>query len=157
MSRYTAERQSSDVPSFRHSRLNTGAGKTRTASATQMRIVIVEWRIRKGQEEAFLDYWSEKESIEDRSGLVGEYLSHVEDQRDCQWITLEFGEDWTTFVNVGFWSDAEAFRREVGPKIDDTRPPQPFEHQKRRRTFLCPDRWRVGGAALPETSHTLVH
>ena len=58
----------------------------------QMRIVIVEWPIRKGHESAFMDYWSRNEAIEDRSGLIGEYLSHVEDQKDCQWITLEFGE-----------------------------------------------------------------
>lgn len=122
-----------------------------------MRIVIVEWRIKKGQESAFMDYWSHNEAIEDRSGLIGEYLSHVETQNDCQWITLEFGEGWTTFVNVGFWSDADAFRRQVGPKIDDTRPPLPFEHEKRRRTFLCPDRWRVGGSTLPAESHELVH
>ena len=134
----------------------TGPKSVRVSGA-RMRIVIVEWRIRKGQEAAFLDYWSENEAIEDRSGLIGEYLSHVENQMDCQWITLEFGTEWTTYVNVGFWSDADAFRQQVGPKIDDRRPALPFEYEKRRRTFLCPDRWRVGGAALPAASHDLVH
>ena len=128
----------------------------RRASGAQMRIVIVEWRIKRGQEAAFLDYWSQNEAIDDRSGLIGEYLSHVEDQKDCQWITLEFGDGWTTYVNVGFWSDADAFRREVGPKINDQRPALSFEHEKRRRTFLCPDRWRVGGTMLPAMSHGLV-
>ena len=128
----------------------------RRASGAEMRIVIVEWRIKKGHEAAFLDYWSKNETIEDRSGLIGEYLSHVEDQKDCLWITLEFGESWTTYVNVGFWSDAAAFREQVGPKINDQRPALPFEHQKRRRTFLCPDRWRIGGTMLPATSHGLV-
>ncbi len=128
----------------------------RRASGAEMRIVIVEWCIKKGQEPAFLDYWSKNEAIEDRSGLIGEYLSHVEDQKDCLWITLEFGEGWSTYVNVGVWSDAAAFREQVGPKINDQRPALPFEHQKRRRTFLCPDRWRVGDAALPAMSHGLV-
>ena len=128
----------------------------RRASGAQIRIVIVEWRIKKGQEAAFLDYWSQNEAIDDRSGLIGEYLSHVEDQKDCQWITLEFGDGWTTYVNVGFWSDADAFRREVGPKINDQRPALSFEHEKRRRTFLCPDRWRVGEAMLPAMNHGLV-
>ena len=128
----------------------------RCASGAQMRIVIVEWRIKRGQEAAFLDYWSRNEAIDDRSGLIGEYLSHVEDQKDCQWITLEFGDGWTTYVNVGFWSDADAFRQEVGPKINDQRPALSFEHEKRRRTFLCPDRWRVGGTMLPAMSHGLV-
>ena len=128
----------------------------RRASGAEMRIVIVEWRIKKGQEATFLDYWSKTEAIEDRSGLIGEYLSHVEDQEDCLWITLEFGEGWSTYVNVGVWSDAAAFREQVGPKINDQRPALPFEHQKRRRTFLCPDRWRVGDATLPATSHGLV-
>ena len=76
---------------------------------------------------------------------------------DCQWITLEFGTEWTTYVNIGFWSDADAFRQQVGPKIDDRRPALPCEYEKRRRTSLCPGRWRVGGAVLPAVSHDLVH
>jgi hypothetical protein len=39
------------------------------AAATPMRIVGVEWRIKKGQESEFLEYWSTRSTIPDRSGL----------------------------------------------------------------------------------------
>jgi hypothetical protein len=54
-----------------------------TASA---RIVLVEWRIKKGREAEFLKYWSTRATIEDRSGLVGEFLSKVEDQKQFPWM-----------------------------------------------------------------------
>lgn len=154
---FPADPTTIDTALFGHTKSRPIVREERRASGTEMRIVIVEWRIRKGHEAAFLDYWSQNQVIEDRSGLIGEYLSHVENQRDCQWITLEFGADWTTYVNVGFWSDADAFRRQIGPKINDQRPALSFEHEKHRRLFLCPDRWRVGGAMLPTASHDLVH
>ena len=66
-----------------------------------MRIVLVEWRIIKGQENLFMDYWSRREVIDDRSGLIGEFLSRVEDRATLSWITCEFSPDWTCFVNVG--------------------------------------------------------
>jgi hypothetical protein len=37
------------------------------AAATPMRIVGVEWRIKKGQESEFLEYWSTRSTIPDRS------------------------------------------------------------------------------------------
>ena len=43
-------------------------------TVADMRIVLVEWRIFKGQENLFLDYWSRRETIDDRSGLIGEFL-----------------------------------------------------------------------------------
>src|SRR5215207_4961563 len=39
------------------------------------RIVLVEWKIKKGREAEFLDYWSTQSTIPDRSGLIGEFLS----------------------------------------------------------------------------------
>ena len=39
------------------------------------RIVIVEWRIRKGRECEFLSYWSTRATISNRAGLIAEFLS----------------------------------------------------------------------------------
>ncbi len=121
-----------------------------------MRIVLVEWRIIKGQENLFLDYWSRRETITDRSGLIGEFLSRGEDPGQFPWITCELSPNWTSFVNVGLWRDAEAFQDQIGWRLDDTRPIMPFEYERRRRTFLGPQRWRFGGTAIPRAEHDLV-
>ena len=44
---------------------------TPAQDTTAMRIVLVEWRIRKGEEEQFLEYWSKRVIVQDRSGLIG--------------------------------------------------------------------------------------
>ncbi len=118
-----------------------------------MRIVLVEWRIIKGQESLFLDYWSRRETIEDRSGLIGEFLSRVEDRAAFPWMTCELSPDWTCFVNVGLWRDAEAFQAQIGWRLNDSRPKMPFEFERRRRTFLGPQRWRFGSTELPMAEH----
>ena len=115
----------------------------------EMRIVLVEWRIIKGQEDLFLDYWSRRETIEDRSGLIGEFLSRVEDRAAFPWLTCELSPDWTCFVNVGLWRDADAFCAQIGWRLDDRHPKMSFEYERRRRTFLGPQRWRFGGTELP--------
>ena len=123
---------------------------------SEMRIVLVDWRIIKGQESLFLDYWSRRETIEDRSGLIGEFLSRVQDRAQFPWITCELSPEWTCFVNVGLWRDAEAFQDQIGWRLDDARPKMPFEYERRRRTFLGPQRWRFGGTAIPTADHQLV-
>ena len=42
--------------------------------ATATRIVAVEWRIKKGQENEFLEYWSTRSTIPDRSGIVSAFV-----------------------------------------------------------------------------------
>ena len=121
-----------------------------------MRIVLVEWRIIKGQENLFMDYWSRREVIDDRSGLIGEFLSRVEDRATFSWITCDLSPDWTCFVNVGLWRDADAFQAQIGWRLDDKRPKLPFEFERRRRTFLGPQRWRFGDSELPVTEHEMV-
>ena len=125
--------------------------------ATAMRIVLIEWRIRKGQEEQFLEYWSTRAVVQDRSGLIGEFLSRVESQQQYPWITWEVDERWTTFVNVGLWREASNFEEQIGRYMEDTRPPMAFEAARRRRVMLAPERWRTGGTNLPNVSHDLVH
>ena len=131
-------------------------GPSSCSNVSEMRIVLVEWRIAKGQESLFLDYWSRRETIDDRSGLIGEFLSRVEDRAQFPWMTCELSSDWTCFVNVGLWRDADAFQAEIGWRLDDKRPKMSFEHERRRRTFLGPERWRFGGTAMPMAEHELV-
>jgi hypothetical protein len=122
-----------------------------------MRIVLIEWRIRKGQEEQFLEYWSKRAVVQDRSGLIAEFLSRVESPQQYPWITWELDECWTTFVNVGLWREASDFEEQIGRYMDDTRPPLAFEAERRRRVLVAPERWRTGGTNLPNVSHDLVH
>ena len=131
-------------------------GHCGSGGVSEMRIVLVEWRITKGQESLFLDYWSRRETIDDRSGLIGEFLSHVEDPGKFPWVTCELSPDWTCFVNVGLWRDADAFQAQIGCRLNDKRPKLPFEYERRRRTFLGPQRWRFGDTAIPIAEHDLV-
>jgi hypothetical protein len=124
--------------------------------ASLMRIVVVEWRIKKGSEQEFLEYWSERSTIPDRSGLIGEFLSRVEDRSQYPWMIWDLDERWTTFINIGFWRGGADFQEQVGRFIDNTRPPLAFEAERRRRLLVAPERWRMGGAPLPATDHQRV-
>jgi hypothetical protein len=127
-----------------------------TSDASFARIVVVEWRIKKGSEQEFLDYWSERSTIPDRSGLIGEFLSRVEDRNEYPWIIWDLDERWTTFVNVGLWRQGADFQEQIGRFIDDTRPLMTFEAERRRRLLVAPQRWRVERARLPAIDHQRV-
>jgi hypothetical protein len=120
---------------------------------TTARIVLVEWRIKKGREQEFLDYWSTRSTIPDRSGLIGEFLSRVEDRKQFPWMVWDLDRRWTTYVNVGFWRDGADFQEQIGRFIDNRKPSQAFEAQKRRRVFVAPERWRIGEAPFLAADH----
>ena len=98
-------------------------GLSGSRKIAEMRIVLVEWRIIKGQENLF--------------------LSRVEDRKDFPWMTCELSPDWTCFVNVGLWRDADAFQAQIGWRLNDKRPKMSFEHERRRRTFFLMIRCRL--------------
>jgi hypothetical protein len=123
---------------------------------TSARIVLVEWRIKKGREQEFLDYWSTRATIADRSGLIGEFLSRVEDRKQYPWMVWDLDRRWTTYVNVGFWRNGADFQEQIGRFIDNSKPPQAFEAQKRRRVFVVPERWRIGEAPFLNADHPAV-
>lgn len=129
---------------------------TAAEEATSARIVLVEWRIKKGREEEFLEYWSTRATIADRSGLIGEFLSRVEDRKQYPWMVWDLDRRWTTFVNVGFWRDGADFQEQIGRFIDNSKPPQAFEAAKRRRVFIAPERWRIGEAPFFNADHPSV-
>jgi hypothetical protein len=120
--------------------------RTVEAKPSEIRVVIVEWTIRKGRECDFLVYWSTRATVPDRSGLIGEYLSAVEPKR---WIVWGSSENATTYYNIGLWRDDAAFEDQIGRHIDLSRPPLEFEAAPRRRVFLAPQRWRGGAVQLP--------
>ena len=123
---------------------------------TATRIVAVEWRIKKGQENEFLEYWSTRATIPDRSGLVAEFLNRVESREQFPWMVWEFNEGWTTFINVGIWREGADFQQQIGRFIDNSRPPLAFEADKRRRVFMAPERWRIGSTPLISADHPVV-
>ena len=117
--------------------------------ATQVRLVVVHWKIKQGQEQEFLDYWAQRSPVADRSGLVGEFLSSVEDRDRFPWINMQaVSANYTSFFNIGIWKNSAAFQAQIGKYIDTSRPPLPFEAERRERVFLQPERWRIGGSAL---------
>jgi hypothetical protein len=123
---------------------------------TATRVVAVEWRIKKGHEDEFLQYWSTRSTIPDRSGLVGEFLSRVESREQYPWMVWELNEGWTTFINIGIWREGADFQQQIGRFIDNSRPPLAFEADRRRRIFLAPERWRIGNTPLLKEDHPAV-
>ncbi len=132
------------------------APASEASQSTSTRIVLVEWRIKKGREQEFLDYWSTRATIGDRSGLIGEFLSRVEDRKQFPWMVWSFDPRWTTFVNVGIWRASSDFQEQIGRFIDNSRPPLAFEAQRRRRVFVAPERWRIGGTPFLTQDHPAV-
>lgn len=129
-----------------------GAAVAPSPSDGGMRLVVVHWKVKPGREAEFLDYWSTRATIEDRAGLMCEFLCSVEDRARFPWITLQaLDPRWTSFFNVGLWRDAAAFQDQIGRRIDDARPLLDFEAGRRERVFLAPERWRLGRSALPES------
>lgn len=127
-----------------------GAAMAPSPSDVGMRLVVVHWKIKPGREAEFLDHWSTRATIEDRAGLLCEFLCSVEDRGRFPWIILQaLDSRWTSFFNVGLWRDAAAFQDQIGRHIDDARPPLDFEAERRERVFLSPERWRLGRSALP--------
>src|SRR4051794_41955294 len=110
-----------------------------------MRIVLIEWRIRKGQEEQFLEYWSKRAVVQDRSGLIAEFLSRVESPQQYPWITWDLDERWTTFVNVGLWRGGADFGGQKGRPLDDTPPPPAVLGRGRRPGVVAPPGRGGGG------------
>ncbi len=121
------------------------------AASTAPRIVIVEWKIKKGHEQEFLDYWATRSTIPDRSGLIAEFMSSEASHERFPWINWVNAEspDYTTFYNIGFWRGAEDFMGQIGKYIDNNKPPMPFEADHRHRIFLEPVEWRIGRSNLP--------
>lgn len=127
-----------------------------TPKPDEMLIVVVAWSIVRGREEEFLAYWSETEAIGDRGGLIAEFLNGVRGDDEMPCATWRCSPDCSTFLNVGIWRSCAAFEEQLGAKIRNGKGPRPFEYEPRRRLFLGPQRWRLGGSLLPIREHAAV-
>ncbi|WP_372623380.1 hypothetical protein [Falsiroseomonas sp.] len=116
-----------------------------------MRIVLVDWHITAGKEDDFLAYWRSALPIEDRSRMVGEFLSEPDGHGEFPWVTWDLRSQAgvTRFINVGLWADAEAFHDQVGRYFKPEGRKLPFEEELRRRALLKPRAWRMGDWRLP--------
>ena len=121
-----------------------------------MIIVLVKWKIENKQEkiDAFLQFWRQEAVVQDRKGLVGEFLSGIGSNEQYDYITWDFeepvGDTYKIFVNVAIWGDGEAFQEQIGQYFNDKKPLMDFEAERRVRTVLEPECWRVGEASLPK-------
>jgi hypothetical protein len=130
-----------------------------------MIIALINWRILRPQVAIFLDEWKTKLPLNNAKGLIGEFLSKVEDASYFDKITWEMesddaddkttwlSTDFVSYVNVGLWETYDDFIEAVGKKMTVGRSlGQPFEAAPRRRAILTPEHWRRGGLSLPKTT-----
>ena len=117
-----------------------------------MVIVLIHWKIKPDRVDEFLDYWRKKAVVQDRRGLIGEFLSEACHTSEFPWITWDLTgcEDvYRSFVNVGMWSDAGEFHDQIGKYFTGKAAPKEFEYESRVRTILRPACWRMGDSHLP--------
>ena len=121
-----------------------------------MIIVMIKWKIlnKQAKIDAFLDFWKQEVVVQDRIGLVGEFLSEIGSRERYDYITWDFekpeGDAYKIFVNVAIWADAGAFQEQIGQYFNDNNPLKDFEAERRVRTVLEPACWRIGDASLPK-------
>ena len=121
-----------------------------------MILVLIHWRIKPddASETAFFDFWTQIAKIDDKSNLIGEFLS-----TPVPAVQFPFNvDDLSTghsqgncrhFINVGAWKDWQSFNDQVGKYIDDAKSMKDFEAERRTRTVLEPKHWRIGSAMMP--------
>jgi hypothetical protein len=115
-----------------------------------LQIIFVDWLIIKGAELDFKQYWKEALPIEDRSLMVGEFLSEPDGHEEFPWVTEDLRSgDASRFINVGLWASAEAFHEQIARYFDPAAGKRSFEFELRRRALLTPACWRVGDWRLP--------
>jgi hypothetical protein len=120
-------------------------------------LVLIHWRIKPtpDAEKSFFDYWTTMALINDKSNLTGEFLSAPlpANQFPFRVDDLFFGHgllDCRHFINVGIWKDWESFYEQVGKYINDDQPILDFEAERRTRTVLKVQHWRIGQWPLPD-------
>jgi hypothetical protein len=118
-----------------------------------MVIVLIKWMIKPEKEaiDAFLHHWRTEALVQDRRGLVGEFLSEVDLEKYTTWDVRggSSRREGKLFVNVGTWANRDEFEEQIGRYFNDDKPIAPFELERRVRTVLKPVCWRVGEASLP--------
>ena len=117
-----------------------------------MIIVMVHWKIVPDRVNEFLDFWKGEATIDNRRGLVGEFLTEELSSADFEWITWQLTgceRKYRSFVNVAYWKNAKEFQEQMGKNLETTMEKKDFEYQLRIRTVLKPKCWRMGNYPLP--------
>ena len=117
-----------------------------------MVIALIHWKIKPDAVSEFLDYWRMKAVVQDRRGLIGEFLSEACHTSEFPWITWDLvGCEgvYRSFVNVGMWNNADDFHEQIGKYFAGPAERRSFEHEVRTRTILRPTCWRIGDSNLP--------
>lgn len=130
-----------------------------------MIIVLINWRILPSKENEFLDNWKTKLRLQGASGLIGEFLSRIEDTQFADAVTWEMEADdrddrkvwrsdnYISYVNVGLWERYQDFHDAVAKNMSAGRTlGRDFEAAPRRRAVLTALHWRRGSAELPATT-----
>ena len=125
-----------------------------------MVIVIIHWKIHPHEEalRMFLDHWRDTLTIEERSHLVGEYLSRPltaeEAQFPCVSMSAPPSANYKSYFNVGIWKDLESFRQQIIlPYVTSKPKTASFEYEYRERMVLSPVSWRAGRHGPPDADH----
>ena len=127
-------------------------------TASELSIVLIHWKIKKGREAEFEGKWKTEFTVKNRQGLIGEYLSRVEERGSAYpYITwpiacdnLAHEERCTHYINVGIWDSHQRFFDEVGHNMKDDKDISDFEIERRRRVAITPKEWRRGPEILPD-------
>ncbi len=117
-----------------------------------MIIVVIHWKIKPEMVSEFLDFWRTSAIVNDRKGLVGEFLSEEHSAAEFDWITWPMTGcegRYRSFVNVGYWNSGHEFQAQVEQYFDSSEGPRVFEAEPRLRTALKPKYWRMGESRLP--------
>ena len=119
-----------------------------------MTIVLIHWKIRPEQKmvDKFLKFWRATATIDDRRGLIGEFLTEAHSTAEYGWITWQLTGcegKYRSFVTIGCWNSADEFYAQIGKYFETSSGQHAFEAEPRKRTVLKPKCWRMGDGALP--------
>lgn len=124
----------------------------------QVSIVLIHWKIKKERVEEFERSWKTVFTITNREGLIAEFLSKVEGKSEkYPYITWPIAcenaaheADCVHYINVALWTSHDRFFDEIGRKMNDDKPIEDFEIERRRRVAVTPVEWRVSDGKLPD-------
>lgn len=117
-----------------------------------MVIVLIHWKIKPDKVDDFFAYWQRSVVVQDREGLIGEFLSEGCNTSEFPWITWDLSGCeglYRSFINVGLWRNAQDFHEQIGKYFKDKEEPKEFEYERRVRTTLRPKHWRMGDSSIP--------
>lgn len=126
-------------------------------STDNMMIALIHWRIKPDEQSnaEFLTHWKTNNTIGNRTELIGEFLSDSLPIADFPYITWHLDSeslgDFKSYVTVGLWRNAAAFKEQIAAYFNDGKALLPFEKYRRRRVVFRPVCWRLGQASIPRT------